>query len=92
MLYVGGLTFAKQSPESQLQIPNLVAAHRLIKAIFDRYRLSTDNITASLQILKSTGNISALLGGYQTMIGMRDNFPKEFDKTKEVHRDSIYSR
>jgi hypothetical protein len=91
MLYVGGLTFAQQMPETQLQIPNFVAAQRLIKAVFNRYQLRTSDIIGSLHKVASTGDVSALLACYQKMISMRDNFTQELRKSEESHRDSFYS-
>ena len=53
MLYVGGLTFAHQMPDKQLQIPNLVAAQRFARAILNRYRLRTTDINEALQKLST---------------------------------------
>ena len=87
MLYVGGLTFANQMPDKQLQIPNLVAAQRFAGAILSRYRLRTIDLKKALQELVSTGNISMALGLYQRLMSHRDD---DFNKSEEAHRDSFY--
>jgi hypothetical protein len=90
MLYVGGLTFANQMPDKQLQIPNLVAAQRFARAILNRYRLRTSDIKDALQKL-STGDISTLLGYYQRLMSERDTGESDLkNKSEEHHRDSFY--
>jgi len=90
MLYVGGLTFANQMPDKQLQIPNLVAAQRFARAILNRYRLRTSDIKEALQKL-STGHISTLLGYYQRLMSERDTSDSDLkNKSEEHHRDSFY--
>ena len=90
MLYVGGLTFANQMPDKQLQIPNLVAAQRFARAILNRYQLRTSDIKGALQKL-ATGDISTLLGYYQRLMSIRDIGDGDLkDKSEEHHRDSFY--
>jgi len=90
MLYVGGLTFANQMPDKQLQIPNLVAAQCFARAILNRYRLRTSDIKDALQKL-SNGDISMLLGYYQRLMSERDVGDNDLKKKlEEHHRDSFY--
>ncbi|CAG8621832.1 11156_t:CDS:2, partial [Paraglomus occultum] len=90
MRYAGGLTYAKEEPGKQLQIPNLVQVQRFAMAVLDRYQLRVMDIEEGLRKIATTGDISQLLGCYERLMSQRDVDYSDFDKNEEHHRDSIY--
>jgi len=90
MRYAGGLTYADEEPGKQLQIPNLVQVQRFAMAVLSRYQLRVTDIEEGLRKIATTGDVSQLLGCYETLMSQRDVGYNDFDKAEEHHRDSIY--
>jgi hypothetical protein len=77
MRYTGCLTYAEGSNE--LQIPNLT-----------RYNLQLEDVEEGLKKIATQGDISQFLGCYERLMSKRDVGFKDFEKTEEQHRDSIF--
>jgi len=89
MLYSGGLTFDSEDPTKFIKIPNLIAAQRFGKALFDRLGIY-ESMKTAVQTLSATGAPDQVLSGYLSMMRENDVRHDSFKKNEEVHWNLLY--
>jgi len=89
MIYSGGLTFDSEDPTKFIKIPNLIAAQRFGKALFDRLGIY-ESMEAALQTLSATGAPDQFLRVYLKLMREHDAGKHAFNKNEEVHRDLLW--